>query len=172
MIPCPPHGTHLPFTGRGLCVQLRSIFSYMRSDRQTLLFSATWPIEVQLLAEGLLAPSHVMVEVGGALAASGRANDAIQQKLLLCEAETKLKTLIKLLEELMDGSRILVFASSKRRCDELTRELRIDGWCVIQHSSTPSARVYTPALVMALTACCTPSLTWIFASISSLAGLL
>ena len=28
----------------------------------------------------------------------------------------------------MDGSRVLVFCASKRRCDEITRELRLDGW--------------------------------------------
>ena len=32
------------------------------------------------------------------------------------------------LEELMDGSRILVFCASKRRCDEVTRALRQDSW--------------------------------------------
>jgi ATP-dependent RNA helicase DDX5/DBP2 len=102
----------------------------MRKDRQTLLFSATWPVEVQLLAERLLSPSHILVEVGGALASSGRANESIAQHVIVCSAETKLKRLVALLEELMDGSRLLVFASSKRRCDEITRELRIDGWCV------------------------------------------
>jgi len=35
----------------------------MRKDRQTLLFSATWPVEVQLLAERLLSADHVLVEV-------------------------------------------------------------------------------------------------------------
>ena len=28
----------------------------------------------------------------------------------------------------MDGEKILVFCSSKRRCDALTRDLRVDGW--------------------------------------------
>ena len=35
---------------------------------------------------------------------------------------------MSLLEELMDGEKILVFCSSKRRCDALTRDLRVDGW--------------------------------------------
>jgi len=146
----------------------------MRKDRQTLLFSATWPVEVQLLAERLLSDDHVLVEVGGALASAGRANESIVQQVrrrtlpplnnthpsltqircispragpsstqthapffrvnlsqvTICDAESKLKTLVALLEKLMDGSRLLIFASSKKRCDELTKELRIDGWWV------------------------------------------
>merc|ERR1711933_222129 len=34
----------------------------------------------------------------------------------------------RLLEKVMDGSKILIFAQSKRDCDELTREMRLDGW--------------------------------------------
>ena len=34
----------------------------------------------------------------------------------------------------MDGSKLLIFCSSKRRCDTLTRELRVDGWpCLTMH---------------------------------------
>lgn len=36
--------------------------------------------------------------------------------------------LIKLLEEIMDGSRLLVFMETKRGCDQVTRQLRMDGW--------------------------------------------
>ena len=33
--------------------QLRAITRHMRADRQTLMFSATWPAEVQALADGV-----------------------------------------------------------------------------------------------------------------------
>jgi ATP-dependent RNA helicase DDX5/DBP2 len=36
--------------------------------------------------------------------------------------------LIKLLKEAMDGSRILIFMETKKGCDQVTRQLRIDGW--------------------------------------------
>jgi superfamily II DNA/RNA helicase len=36
--------------------------------------------------------------------------------------------LIKLLEEIMDGSRLLIFMETKRGCDQVTRQLRMDGW--------------------------------------------
>lgn len=35
---------------------------------------------------------------------------------------------IKLLKEVMDGSRILIFMETKKGCDQVTRQLRIDGW--------------------------------------------
>ena len=117
--------------------QLTAILAHMRADRQTLMFSATWPIEVQALASkvrahgvtnGGGAPAAVIVEVGGALLEGGKANESITQRVLRCEEAQKLPRLIELLEETMDGSRILVFASSKRRCDMLTKELRVDGW--------------------------------------------
>lgn len=36
--------------------------------------------------------------------------------------------LIKLLESIMDGSRLLIFMETKRGCDQVTRQLRMDGW--------------------------------------------
>lgn len=36
--------------------------------------------------------------------------------------------LIKLLGEVMDGSRILIFLETKKGCDQVTRQLRMDGW--------------------------------------------
>lgn len=34
----------------------------------------------------------------------------------------------KLLDRVCDGSKILIFAETKRGCDDLCRELRMDGW--------------------------------------------
>merc|ERR1712050_517839 len=34
----------------------------------------------------------------------------------------------RLLEKVMDGSRILIFCETKRGCDQLTREMRLDGF--------------------------------------------
>ena len=75
----------------------------MRVDRQTLLFSATWPAEVQALAQRHLLPDTITVEVGGALASGGKANARIEQRVSVCESDgAKLPALVKLLEELMD----------------------------------------------------------------------
>jgi superfamily II DNA/RNA helicase len=39
-----------------------------------------------------------------------------------------LSRLVKLLEDVMDGSRILIFMDTKKGCDQITRQLRMDGW--------------------------------------------
>jgi ATP-dependent RNA helicase DDX5/DBP2 len=36
--------------------------------------------------------------------------------------------LMNLLEDIMDGSRILIFLDTKKGCDLVTRQLRTDGW--------------------------------------------
>jgi hypothetical protein len=36
--------------------------------------------------------------------------------------------LVNLLEDIMDGSRILIFMDTKKGCDQITRQLRMDGW--------------------------------------------
>ncbi|KAL1523138.1 hypothetical protein AB1Y20_018093 [Prymnesium parvum] len=118
----------------GFVPQLRGLLQQMRPDRQTLMFSATWPAEVQALASTFLLPGFLLLEVGGALVHAGKANTQIAQHVLVCSEPAKLGKLVGLLEALMDGSKILIFCNSKRRCDSLTRELRVDGWpCLAIH---------------------------------------
>ncbi|CAI9269199.1 unnamed protein product [Lactuca saligna] len=40
----------------------------------------------------------------------------------------KYNKLVKLLDDIMDGSRILIFMDTKKGCDQITRQLRMDGW--------------------------------------------
>ncbi|CAL9024187.1 unnamed protein product [Prunus brigantina] len=40
----------------------------------------------------------------------------------------QLNRLVKLLEDIMDGSRTLIFMDTKKGCDQITRQLRMDGW--------------------------------------------
>ena len=56
--------------------QLRTIVEQIRPDRQTLMWSATWPREVQQLARDFLGESFVHITIGSAELA---ANHAIKQ---------------------------------------------------------------------------------------------
>ena len=104
--------------------QLRKIISQIRPDRQTLMWSATWPKEVRQLASDFLRnPFQVTI---GSLELS--ANKNVKQEFIFCSGYEKSKTFIKMLDKLMDGSRILVFCETKRGTDDLTRALRSDGW--------------------------------------------
>ena len=56
--------------------QLRTIVEQIRPDRQTLMWSATWPREVQQLARDFLGSDHIQATIGSTDLA---ANHAIKQ---------------------------------------------------------------------------------------------
>jgi ATP-dependent RNA helicase DDX5/DBP2 len=51
-------------TDMGFEPQIRSIVDMISSDRQTLLFTATWPKEVVKIAREFLKPNPVKVSIG------------------------------------------------------------------------------------------------------------
>ncbi|XP_063052302.1 probable ATP-dependent RNA helicase DDX5 [Engraulis encrasicolus] len=106
--------------------QIRKIVDQIRPDRQTLMWSATWPKEVRQLAEDFL-KEYVQINVG-ALQLS--ANHNILQIVDVCNDGEKDDKLLRLLEEIMSEkeNKTIIFVETKRRCDELTRRMRRDGW--------------------------------------------
>lgn len=104
--------------------QIRKIIGQIRPDRQTLLWSATWPKEIQSLArEFLNNPYQVLIG-----SADLKANHRITQNWDFPSEHEKYPKLIRILEKEMDGRRILIFCETKRGCDSVTRQLRMDGW--------------------------------------------
>lgn len=104
--------------------QIRKIIQQIRPDRQTLLWSATWPKEIQSLAnEFLKDPYQVLIG-----SADLKANHRISQHFDFPGEADKYPKLIRILEKEMDGRRILIFCETKRGCDTVTRQLRMDGW--------------------------------------------
>jgi len=105
--------------------QLRRIVSQIRPDRQVLMWSATWPKEVQNLARDYL---HEFYQVTvGSLDLTG--NKDVTQLIEVCKDEEKYKKLLQHLREtLSPKDRVLVFVETKKGCDMLTRSLRIDGF--------------------------------------------
>uniref|UniRef100_A0A8C2DEV8 RNA helicase n=1 Tax=Cyprinus carpio TaxID=7962 RepID=A0A8C2DEV8_CYPCA len=106
--------------------QIRKILDQIRPDRQTLMWSATWPKEVRQLAEDFL-KDYVQINVG-ALQLS--ANHNILQIVDVCNDGEKEDKLMRLLEEIMSEkeNKTIIFVETKRRCDDLTRSMRRDGW--------------------------------------------
>lgn len=104
--------------------QIRKIIGQIRPDRQTLLWSATWPKEIQSLArEFLNDPYQVLIG-----SPDLKANHRITQHFDFAADHEKYSKLIQILEKEMDGRRILIFCHTKRGCDDITRQLRMDGW--------------------------------------------
>ncbi|XP_028827457.1 putative ATP-dependent RNA helicase DDX17 [Denticeps clupeoides] len=118
--------------------QIRKIVDQIRPDRQTLMWSATWPKEVRQLAEDFLR-EYNQINVG-ALELS--ANHNILQIVDVCMETEKDSKLLQLMEEIMaeKENKTIIFVETKKRCDELTRRMRRDGWpamCIHGDKSQP-----------------------------------
>ncbi|CAL8271014.1 unnamed protein product [Lota lota] len=118
--------------------QIRKIVDQIRPDRQTLMWSATWPKEVRQLAEDFLR-DYVQINVG-ALELS--ANHNILQIVDVCMENEKDRKLFQLMEEIMEEkeNKTIIFVETKKRCDDLTRRMRRDGWpamCIHGDKSQP-----------------------------------
>ncbi|KAL3090970.1 hypothetical protein niasHS_007345 [Heterodera schachtii] len=105
--------------------QIRSIVGQIRPDRQTLMFSATWPVEVRSLAADFLS-SPVGLNVGSL---DLSANHNIKQNVEVIEDFAKKDRLFVLLNDILKQTeyKTLIFAETKRKVDELTREMRYKG---------------------------------------------
>ncbi|GAA5989052.1 hypothetical protein JCM11641_002309 [Rhodosporidiobolus odoratus] len=105
--------------------QIRKILDQIRPDRQTLMFSATWPKEVQKLAHTYL-KDFIQVTIGS-LELSANLN--ITQIVEVCSDFEKRGKLIKHLEKISsENAKVLIFIGTKRVADDLTKYLRQDGW--------------------------------------------
>jgi len=101
--------------------QIRNILERIRPDRQTLMWSATWPKEVRMLAEDFLG-SYTQINVGSLELC---ANHNIKQLVNICEVsekETELQELLhKIYENTETPGKILIFAATKRGVDHIAR---------------------------------------------------
>jgi superfamily II DNA/RNA helicase len=115
--------------------QVRLILSQIRpaGQRQTLMFSATWPKEVQALAANFMGPYPVRIHIGGTDDGSGEAgtqlvaNSAVRQHVQFVRNENdKLMQLRPILERFR-GRRIIIFAKTKKSVDGLEARIRTMG---------------------------------------------
>ncbi|KAA8540773.1 hypothetical protein F0562_024308 [Nyssa sinensis] len=107
--------------------QIKTIVSQIRPDRQTLYWSATWPKEVEALAwQFLHNPNKVIIG-----SPNLKANQSINQVVEVVTELEKYNRLIRLLTEVTDGGRILIFVETKKGCDQVTKKLRMDGWLAL-----------------------------------------
>ena len=107
--------------------QIRTIISKITNpDRQTLMWSATWPKEVRALAEDFL-KEYVQINIG---ALQLTANHNITQIIDVCEEFDKMPKLMQLLSEIRQESiqnKTIIFAETKRKVDDVTKQLRSRG---------------------------------------------
>jgi len=106
--------------------QIRKIIGQIRPDRQTCMWSATWPKEVRQLASDFL-NDYIQVNIGST---DLSANHRITQIVEVMSDFEKRDRMIKHMEKIMEdrSNKILIFTGTKRIADEITRFLRQDGW--------------------------------------------
>ena len=106
--------------------QIRKIIGQIRPDRQTCMWSATWPKEVRQLASDYQ-KDFIQVNIGSM---DLSANHRIQQIVEVVTEYEKRDRMTKHLETIMSDkeNKILIFTGTKRVADDITRFLRQDGW--------------------------------------------
>jgi superfamily II DNA/RNA helicase len=106
--------------------QIRKIVEQVRPDRQTLMWSATWPKEVRALAEDFF-QDYIQINVGSLTLS---ANHSILQIIDVCQEHEKENKLRLLLDEIGQEpeNKTIIFVETKRKVDQITREMRKVGW--------------------------------------------
>ncbi|KAL1839682.1 hypothetical protein VTJ49DRAFT_1247 [Mycothermus thermophilus] len=108
--------------------QIRKIVGQIRPDRQTCMWSATWPKEVRALASDFLT-DFIQVNIGSM---DLSANHRITQIVEVVSESEKRDRMIRHLEKIMEDkdtqNKVLIFTGTKRVADDITRFLRQDGW--------------------------------------------
>ena len=101
----------------GFYDDIMQIVKRLPSERQTLMFSATMPPKTRRLANEILTdPVEVSIAVS-------RPTEKIDQSAFVCH-ESQKTAILKHLFKTAHSKRVIVFAASKLKVKELTRELR------------------------------------------------
>lgn len=108
--------------------QIRKIIKCIRPDRQTAMFSATWPKEVQKLATDFMINCS-QITLGKA---DLNANQNIHQIVDVCEEYEKESKLAKVLAAVMrdQDCKVIIFAQTKKRVDDFFFTIKRLGYPV------------------------------------------
>ena len=105
----------------GFLEDIMLIIDFMPRQRQTLLFSATYPDEIQRISNAVQNnPIDIRVE-------ASHYNEQIKQVFYEVEKDQRSKTLIALLKHYQPESS-LVFCNQKSQCQQLANELKQSGF--------------------------------------------
>lgn len=109
--------------------QIKMIINNIRPDRQTVLFSATFPKQIELLAKKVLKfPIEIIVDEKSAV------NKDIHQIVEVHEEADKFLRLLQLLGIWYEKGSTLIFTDKQEKCDQLYKELTSSGYpCLSLH---------------------------------------
>lgn len=111
--------------------QITRIVQNIRPDRQTVLFSATFPRQVEILARKVL-NKPVEIQVGG----RSVVNKDIAQLVEVRPENERFFRLLEILGEWYEKGKILMFVHSQEKCDALFKDLLRHGYpCLSLHGA-------------------------------------
>ncbi|RWR81971.1 WW domain-containing protein [Cinnamomum micranthum f. kanehirae] len=120
--------------------QIRKIVKELPTRRQTLMYTATWPKEVRKIAADLLV-NPVQVNIGSIDELV--ANKSITQYIELIAPIEKQRRLEQILRSQEPGSKVIIFCTTKRMCDQLSRSItRQFGAAAIHGDKSQGERDY------------------------------
>lgn len=108
----------------GFAPQIEAIVASMPEERQTMLFTATLPQQIERIAARFLKnPSRIMV------GPNSRPVEKVKQEVIQTRENEKREVLFRQIDA-RKGS-VLIFAKTKRRTEMLTEELSLSGYDVV-----------------------------------------
>lgn len=109
--------------------QMRQIVSQIRPDRQILMWSATWPREVQNLARDFIGSDYIQLKVGSTELCT---NHNIKQIVKVCEVNEKFDILFEIMKDIKqlapNERKTLIFTQTKRMADQVAYQLKRGGF--------------------------------------------
>ncbi|GBE62718.1 ethylene-responsive RNA [Babesia ovata] len=108
--------------------QIRMISSQVRPDRQTLLFSATWPSSIRRLASEFCKNNCIYIQVGDK---ELTANPNITQQVKVLRSDETFPYLCTFLSGEGYNKKVLIFVESRVGADNLVRDLSHRGFSAI-----------------------------------------
>ncbi|KAK8015576.1 ATP-dependent RNA helicase DBP3 [Apiospora marii] len=101
-----------------------------KEKRQTLMFTATWPQEVQALASTFM-KSPVQVRIGGNKSGDLQANIRIEQRVEVCDPRGKEQRVLQILKQQPKNERVIVFCLYKKEATRVEEFLGSRGINVV-----------------------------------------
>ncbi|XP_030566134.1 ATP-dependent RNA helicase dbp2 [Drosophila novamexicana] len=112
--------------------QIRKIIEQIRPDRQVVMWSATWPKEVQALAGDFL-NDYIQINIGSM---NLSANHNIRQIVEICNENEKPQRMVRLLKDIApttnnaanNGNKIIIFVETKIKVEDILQIIRSEGY--------------------------------------------
>ncbi|MFH4977529.1 hypothetical protein AB6A40_004238 [Gnathostoma spinigerum] len=103
--------------------QVMKIVNNIRPDRQTVLFSATFPRQMEALGRKIL-DKPVEIQVGGKSVVC----DDVNQNVVILEEHQKMLKLLELLGVYWEHGNVIVFVDKQEKADEIVTQLMRNGY--------------------------------------------